>query len=188
MSKLSLQGQSNVVWKVLNSQDNSALVIVRQLRAGRTWESDVKALVGDGEIWDEAQLGLEIAIETCIDGRRQLGAREPSERLHETPVLRDEQIVVVVLEMKGVKVELDSCWETKEIKDISYPIGIHDTCDLSDQPAQVSQKSLQVPKRNIFYLYVEGETLIKSPKVTLVCKTVSRKEEHFNSAGSFRET
>lgn len=118
---------------MLNSQVNSALAIAPGNRAQGgnvcTWKCDVEALVGDGEIRDEAQLGLEIAIKACIDGRRQLGTCEASKRLHKTSILCYKQIVVVVLQMEGVKVELNSCCEKK-----NEPTRMSDIQEWSKKP------------------------------------------------------
>lgn len=86
-----------------------------------TWKCDVESFIWDGEIGYEAELGLEVAIETCVDGWRQFRTRESGQRLNKTPVLSDEQVVVMILQVEGVECELNSYWENKTNK-LSEPI------------------------------------------------------------------
>ena len=76
-----------------------------------TWEGDVEALVGHGEVRDESELGTEIAKEARFDGGRQDGAGEPGHRIGEAAVLCNEQVIVRVLQVERVKNELHSWGE-----------------------------------------------------------------------------
>lgn len=58
-------------------------------------------------------MGFEVAIETGVDVARQLIAGQASQRLLETPVLRNQEVVVLVLQMEGVELKLDSCLRHK---------------------------------------------------------------------------
>ncbi len=75
-----------------------------------TWERDVEALEGDGKVWDEAKLCLEVAVQPGVDRRGSLWTGEPGEGPHKTAVLRQEQIVMVILQVKRMKRELHT-WE-----------------------------------------------------------------------------
>lgn len=59
----------------------------------------------DGEVRDEAQLGPEVAVEAGVEGRGPLGAGESGQRLGEAAVLGQQQVVMVVLQMKRVERE-----------------------------------------------------------------------------------
>lgn len=74
-----------------------------------TRESYVEALVWNGKVRDESELGFEVAIETSIDVARQLVAGQASQWLQETPVLGNQEVVVLVLEMERIELKLDPC-------------------------------------------------------------------------------
>lgn len=74
-----------------------------------TGESDVEAVVGDGEVRDEPELSFEVAIETGVDVAGQLAAGEAGQRLQEAAVLGEQEVVVLVLQVEGVELELDPC-------------------------------------------------------------------------------
>lgn len=84
---------------------NSNMSIVKYI----TRESYVEALIWNRKVRDESQLGFEVAIETRIDVARQLVAGQASQWLHETSVLSNQEVVMLVLQMKRIKLELDSC-------------------------------------------------------------------------------
>lgn len=91
----------------LTRSDNSA---AEAERGGViTGESDVEAVVGDGEVRDEPELSFEVAIETGVDVAGQLAAGEAGQRLQEAAVLGEQQVVVLVLQVEGVELELDPC-------------------------------------------------------------------------------
>lgn len=48
-------------------------------------------------------------METGIDVARQLVSGQANQRLQEAPVLSNQEIVMLVLQMKGIELKLDSC-------------------------------------------------------------------------------
>lgn len=81
----------------------------------RTREGDVEPLQRDGEVRDEAELGLEVPVQAGVDRSRPLRAGEPSQRLGEAAVLCYQEVVVMVLQVEGMEGELDT-WEEGEWK------------------------------------------------------------------------
>lgn len=74
-----------------------------------TRERDVEALVGDGEVGEEADLGGVVPEEPGTEGGGQGGARQPPQGLGEAAVLRHQQVVVRALQVEGVEGELHAC-------------------------------------------------------------------------------
>ena len=74
-----------------------------------TGEGDVEALVGDGEVGEEADLGGVVPEEPRAQGGGQGGARQPPQGLGEAAVLRHQQVVVGALQVEGVEGELHTC-------------------------------------------------------------------------------
>lgn len=81
-----------------------------------TRESDVKALVGHGEVGDESDLGAEVSKQAGFDGGREDGACESSHGFVEAPVLHDEQVIMWVFQVEGVKKQLYPCGIADKIK------------------------------------------------------------------------
>ncbi len=85
-----------------------------------TWERDVEALEGDGKVWDEAKLSLEVAVQPGVDWRGSLWTGESGEGPHKTAVLRQEQVVMVILQVKRMKRELHTWEEEASDEDTNY--------------------------------------------------------------------
>lgn len=77
-----------------------------------TCKRDVEAFIGDGEVGDEPELGSEVSKQTSLNGVWQDWPSEPGYWLWETPILRDQQIVVGTFKMEGVEIHLHS-WEMR---------------------------------------------------------------------------
>lgn len=73
-----------------------------------TRESYVEALIRNWKVRDETELGFEVAIETSIDVARQLVACQASQWLLETSVLSNQEVVMLVLQMKRAELKLDT--------------------------------------------------------------------------------
>lgn len=99
------------------------------LQDALTWKCDVEPFVGDREVRYEAELGLEVAIETRIDGQGQFCACEAGEWLNKTPILSDEQIVMMILQVEGVKGELNAYWGNKTNAQMKHGSSFWSTSD-----------------------------------------------------------
>lgn len=73
-----------------------------------TWEGDVESLERYGEVRNEAQLGLEVAVKAGVDGCRPLRAGESRQRLCKAAIFCYQEVVVVILQVEGMESELDT--------------------------------------------------------------------------------
>lgn len=88
-----------------------------------TREGDVEPLKRYGEVRNEAQLGLEVAVQAGVNRRRPLRASESSQGLSKAAIFCYQEVVVMVLQVEGVKCELDTLKKEGEKKKQS---GIED--------------------------------------------------------------
>lgn len=82
-----------------------------------TRESDVKSLVGNGEVREKADLSRVVSKQSCTERWRQCGARQSPQRLREAAILCHQQEVVRALKVEGVEGELDT-WIREEKRSI----------------------------------------------------------------------
>lgn len=73
-----------------------------------TREGDVEPLKRYGEVRNEAKLGLEVAVQAGVNRRRPLRASESSQGLSKAAIFCYQEVVVMVLQVEGVKRELDT--------------------------------------------------------------------------------
>lgn len=71
-----------------------------------TSKCNIESFIWYWKIWNEAQLSPEISIETSIDCWRKLWTSQACQGLGKTTILCNQQVVMMVFQMKGMKVEL----------------------------------------------------------------------------------
>lgn len=74
-----------------------------------TWEGDVETLIGHGEVWDEANLSREVSKEPRTKRGREPRARQLLQWLSKAGIFSDEEVVVAILQVKGMKGEEHTC-------------------------------------------------------------------------------
>lgn len=79
-----------------------------------TWESDVKSLVWNREVREEADLGCVVSKQAGTERWWQGGACQSPQGLRETAVLCYQQMVVRTLQVESVKGELYTWFRNKE--------------------------------------------------------------------------